>query len=852
MTVSFHLSIIVRSFFLTSLLFAAMFSVPYNNAIGSPDVKKNVCKDLESSDFDKYKKDKDIIKMSQKGLETIFKTNKAYELELQLTTLLSDGVIGKETLAWLKQFYVDYPAYAVDCDVPDAVMRSALHYAEIAEQHPDWKQTVTSPEFDGWIRNASNVGSINIRQIRRSGAAPMVNRLLNEYASRGAEGGGSADGANDETCSMLAEKQDIEQILVRLKDQDIYNRNGKNLTQELKRGLRAVFADNPDYKSEWEEHTVHLSTETLDTETGKWLERFCRDFSAYGSPDDVAESVVRSALHFAEIAAVHPDWKVVITNPAFNQWVRASDQEKHPENRQLRLSGSAPNIIALIDEYSDQPSDSAPSIIELIEQGKEVEEDKIKPLQLNTGEFGCARQWDRVVDKYFIVYGFYPFWMSVRDAENKASSNGEDSSEQTEDESQDNDSAAVDFSVLSRIGYFALELDDKGKIVDRGGHWTEEGGAERFIKKAHKYNSKVDVVIEATNWKEWNDSTNKRSVNSIRRLLDRTKPNAIIPDGITVYFPDFAGSEPEQHKKIVVFVKKLRKELGALGGEKRLFGGKKRLFLNILIDDGNPEYNDETRVSKPALLGGLKDEDEDEDILVGNQAVDLVLVLLHQPVTEKKKWLRLAIENEFRGEQRRDVLRKILPVISSNVHEGKPDERTLCNENNEDPYWQLQHDLTYFRDNFRGVALWPLPTSKLKVLKERLDCTFASDEKIGITIFRNIESWFRNVESWLCVFVCPNRYIFWIAFWFLSGLLILLALLAYWSCRIKNALTKRLYYILGILGGGASWIMISVALITCDPRVHEGELVILSMLVAILISSWVIYYIKTIKQGSLP
>ena len=132
----------------------------------------------------------------------------------------------------------------------------------------------------------------------------------------------------------------------------------------------------------------------------------------------------------------------------------------------------------------------------------------------------------------------------------------------------------------------------------------------------------------------------------------------------------------------------------------------------------------------------------------------------------------------------------------------------------------------------------------LDVLKERLVCTFAQSQAPGAGA-RVLETLVPD----LCVYVCPNRVEFFIAFAVLLGLLILLALLAYWSCRIRSMLAKRFLYLLAIVG---LLILLFVALITCDPVWNELEQEILGALVALLVASWLLYYFRRVKQGPLP
>ena len=990
---------------------------------------------------------KDQVFKIQEGLKTIFD---------KTTRDLSDGIIGEVTRESLKTFCREYPVFGTVEEFPDAVRRSVLHYLEIAAELPNWKQTITSPEFDAWVREPRDDGQIDTRQIRRSGAAPVVIRLLDEFASRGAEGGSPADGAYDKSCSRLLEKTVVDRELEEIQGLDRFKQK-KSTRIELQRGLEAVFAGSPEY-DDYDGKVEQMMF--------KWLERFCREYPVPGSPENVPRRVVESVLHYAEIAAARPHWRDVVTDPGFNQWVVSKGA---PENRPLRLSGSAPIVIELIAEYPREvippprdawpwagaanyyqlsaldlqrlndragflsqvddlvgkPFDTEAELNEAIgpiadllmvdserekflktirenkrtltigwrltkkslnrlryqltsptvtqgaanilqalgglenedfeskqklaqdvkarllvdggdagaadvqsgpppEPARRMTEAKIKavvkkvveaaeevtayeitakvvtilkqdplfvalsddelekltplrgvtyanprlytsavcnalttkddpkvvqavvdwarktgeakaPLEIHaTDDCGCAREWDSIRENRFTVYGFYPFWMSAVDG----------ASGQADGESQEKDAgAAVDFSVLSRIGYFALELDEKGNIADRR-LWTAKDGAERFIKTARRYRSKVDLVRHWHTWElpskeDQKNSNLKQAVDSISSMLDpkSTRPS-MLPDGVVLYFPDFPNHFGEtETDKISHLVTELRKKLNAGGQEKAP-------SLNILLDIGDLDgsrriddagkFEDNKRtIPEQKLLAGLK------GILVTDPAVDLMLVFLDQPVTEMKKRLRLAVENEFDGEERVRALRKILPVIPPNGHRVETSEQG--------PYRQLQHDLVYFRDNFRGVAFWPVPTARDKdpeELRKRLVSTFAQSKAPG-----DGAQVLKTLVPDFCVYVCPNRLAYQIAFFVLLGLLVLLALLASWSCRVRNALKKRFRY---LLTGVALLIAIFVALITCDPEWSDQELNILGGLVVLLIGSWLFHYIRKVKQGPLP
>jgi len=297
------------------------------------------------------REERDPRRELQRGLEAVFQDNPEFKDERENTPLLLDGIIGPETLRWLQGFCREFPFSGSPESVPDNVMRSALHYAEIAAKHQDWKQTVTGPEFNAWVGESPGDGQINTRQIRRSGTVPVVISLLGAFASRSVEGGRPRVGAYDESCRRLREEGVVNNVLNSFTDLDRFEEKGKNLREELERGLDEVFAGNPKYPSK-RERTSLLSDGPIGMKTGERLVQFCRDFPVSGPLENVPLRVVESALHYAEIAAARPDWREVLTDPRFNQWVQDPVPAGQTANRQLRLSGSAPIVIELIDEYA--------------------------------------------------------------------------------------------------------------------------------------------------------------------------------------------------------------------------------------------------------------------------------------------------------------------------------------------------------------------------------------------------------------------------------------------------------------------------------------------------------------------
>ncbi len=1162
---------------LGSMLFSFLLFGGGASAAGTGSVNCDVLQQTgkQSRIPSRYFAESDLGRKVQAGLAAIFTDDPSYQAQSKEKALLHDNRIGPVTRGWLKRLCIDYPVYGTADLVPGAVMESALHYAEIAQRHPDWQKTITTPEFEAWVQDSS--GEVDTRQLRRSGAAPVVIGLLDEFAGIRSETAATTHAVADESCELLL-GSGLQTHDPRL------SLKSRRIGKKVQQGLQAVFVGDPTYDSE-RGQTDLLFDGRVGGQTRRWMVRFCRDFQLAGSAESFPDNVVSSLLHYAEIAAVHPDWRAVVREEEFSQWiVQPVLKDDESGNRQLRLSGSAPIINELIAQYprgeapaadlgtssaecpeeiadesavyyqlseldgqrlqergeflgqveklvgkkfdaledldiaigptadrlsdkcmrrkflkaikggvnnptteyrltsesidrliaqltspgqtgkegdirfvanvisaleqlqdkgfpskrrlaqlirfkaqlalagttasptdvessppaaetqdeqaaeetnpsgpaeaagiEDEPegdkpegsrlkgfsfegekpeadggtattvaSDAAPATLESGEKSAKIDNlvrsvvaaaepkawpyeitdetvnalkgertfiplpesdlDKLKALQgvayasaelygtavtsvLGSGpdiqervqaivdqarKMGeadaqlvvratdycqCSRRWDSVGRNHFSVYGFYPSWLSAAGTEKRVqgasdgfpSQNGEALPEQEQARG-----LSLDFGIFTRLGYFALELNKDGKILDRK-HWSEARGARRFIRMAHKYLTKVDLVIEARYWQSWGQTEQAQAVAEILSLLEpdsREFKRGLIADGITVYFPGFEGSRPQQHKRIVDFLTQLHGKIrlveedqrNSLSGylDKQLSDWDNRLSLNILVSAANldlyPMEPDTKSSGNPKFLGDLK------DVLVGDeQIVDLVLVLLGQPVVDVRKKLRLTLENEFQGEDHINVLRKIVPVIPPNGHKAQ-DQQVINSKwgSADDPYQQLQHDLFYFRDNFRGVAFWPA----IPVMNGEQDLVQAGEvnERL-ITVFSQSDE--QGEGGWIdeltgqdpCVFVCPNRWYLKVVFFVLLGGLVLFALLAYWSCSIRTLLMKN---VLPVLAFVALLILIFVAFITCVPTWQDHQTMILMSLLMVIIGFSLFYYIRKVKQGPLP
>ncbi len=414
-------------------------------------------------------------------------------------------------------------------------------------------------------------------------------------------------------------------------------------------------------------------------------------------------------------------------------------------------------------------------------------------IALDGSDCGCVRTMSG------ITYGFYPAWMVSLD-ENAAAQ-------------------LIDFSTLSRIGYYGVLLDEKGAVVGSE-LWDAGDNATNFIATAQKYGTKADLVFFSDRWQQWSDTTiEDAQLAIIQKITAQTSARL---DGVTIYFDGFRDYKFARIK-INKFVKGLNEKLGEISSNV--------IALNLMIDLEPSSLNsNETLLSdiKTAILG-----ENENDV----PYVDSIITFLEQPTTDTKKLLRAIIEDEFKGIDRRNVFRKIIPVLTPSGH------YPIATEAHD----QFYDDLVYFQDNFAGIGFWPLPLATdtdSEMVKEKIIEVFYKSEDDDF-LKENADKYLPQ----LCQFSCPNRLYFRIAFGVLVGLFMLYGVVAFWNYSLRRQFSKKIKYF-----SLAALLLVAIFLMSlvCDPywsmRADNLALGLLFFVVAFVL--W--RYISRMKQGPLP
>jgi hypothetical protein len=418
------------------------------------------------------------------------------------------------------------------------------------------------------------------------------------------------------------------------------------------------------------------------------------------------------------------------------------------------------------------------------------------------------------------VYGFYPYWLA-------------------------GGNQYIDFSVTTRVGFYALDFDDSGSIPNASWWSGQDIG---FIREAQTYGSKVDLVLYRNDWETWGRRSASAKAEAFNKLADNIDAllNAPMPgllqglkpyvslglstrpvmgDGVTLFFDNYPNDN-ESVEAFGQFIGHLGKMLDKRGHDQ---------YVNIMFrssEIGKGIYGYRRLLAYlQALSGG------------DGYARGLFIVQLREPTTHDKKQLRANIEDSrpgsgsdgdadaggsaqaagnvpedeaqaLHGEERVKVLRSIVMVIGS---DGRDEH-------------QLNDDVIYAKDTYGGIGFWPLPVAGKPELAAQLPVNKALHSKYMADGSELAESALN-----VCKIVCPNRWLFRLAWGVFFLALLASAALYIHDCTVRTLLDN---YFLHYVGGAViPFVLLTLALLACDPgweKISRGHGVLIFVLTAVI------------------
>ena len=463
---------------------------------------------------------------------------------------------------------------------------------------------------------------------------------------------------------------------------------------------------------------------------------------------------------------------------------------------------------------------------------------------------GCALRRDN----NGLVYAFHPFWKWPL--------------------STDDDAPVpmLDFAYIDRIAFDGVVMEYKPAaeneaekfVIRNARHW--ELAAQKFVKTAHRFEAKADLAIRIRGWQQWQEEESEGYAAEVSSLLNKyssiqkslpSSSYSDVPDGITLIFESSGATGSAL--AATQFLTSLREQLAehqeiTIGFDIDLNNAEPLRTLSEFSDSllADPETK---HTGKTSLLGRtlLSFTGSDRDSKKEDQppAVDRILVFLERPTTDTKKTFRQLIEEmpDFRGSNRRDLFRKIVPIVSPSGNRALGRRGRDNKIRGVNSYGQFQDDLVYFRDNFGGIGFWPAP---YMIDKEDAYVTGLNESirrEFNVPLYATVFNMrFAPLDTTLnqsltpaCRYICPHRNaLYTIIFWL--GVVIAIILIVGLFTGMKPVVRRAIPY------GFAVIIGILTAILVCS----KSALILAPVLIAITAVLWKSYSVAIQPDSPIP
>lgn len=483
---------------------------------------------------------------------------------------------------------------------------------------------------------------------------------------------------------------------------------------------------------------------------------------------------------------------------------------------------------------------------------------------LGAADCGCVPKRPPTAE----IYGFYPFWYApLKDA--PAPPEGEEAA-------PDSTLQLVDFGLISRLAFYGMELAYTNPQADAANRnldlkhedrWIE--ARRDFVNSAHRHRARVDVAFDLRDWSSWSAREIDQATTKIARQLQAferfpttslsdiraalpTFFDPTYPDGVTLIFEGYAGKTLSDLnvQNLVDIVEAVHEKLPQPDHQQ----------VNVAVDYAmvdvpgtQPVLSDlrELLLTGRSLAQKRADGVDAGQISTREQSeteiVHKILIFLERPTTETKKTLRARMDrSNFRGKERSEILRSILPILPPGGHEFVF-QRQQANENKSEEaqkFSQFIDDVIYFEDNFSGIGFWPVPQLDNPEFPAIRDALVLDWNQSNLPAHLSA---FSAPVAQVCIWACPNRAYIAFAAAALFAAVLILTLRSFYS-GVINQLAFRLGVVW--IGMGAVIFMLFV-LDVCD---HEAFWPGIFMIWLIAILALIIGYnfVQRVKNGPKP
>ncbi len=465
------------------------------------------------------------------------------------------------------------------------------------------------------------------------------------------------------------------------------------------------------------------------------------------------------------------------------------------------------------------------------------------------------------------VYAFYPFWLLPKLAlpGDDPAQDADETSESAEDGTDEKADTPeplhqVDFGLVSRIAFYGLEFaygnpeaaaDERIIRLDHQARWIE--ARRDFVNAAHLHRAKADLAITLTGWDQWSSTEIETVADKIVDLsapFSRVKDggfrgfiaafptifDAPRPDGVTLIFRGYTGVDGQGESAL-----KLRTMVARVAAKLKDRGQSVNLGLDLeltgiasdsgLMSDLRSILVDASQLPTPNAAGGTTATSASRSSSDTPPPVDKILVFMERPTTNTKKLMRARMERgDYKGVERTEVLRRILPVVPPGGHRDvlqnsrAVDASTATTEE----FSQFYDDIVYFQDNFAGIGFWPAPDP---VNPDMPQMQAIMDNLLILPGIPSVLAPFEQDIARACTWICPNRAYLGTA----AALLALLTGLIIWR-SFYSGLADAIAFRLGAVWIGTGAVAAILAALTlCDPAAVIAPVAFVALILGLLL-----------------
>jgi len=842
-----------------------MITITSTQAQGITDTKLEKCNTiLNNIANDNFVRDQMFGQLVQSKLHAIYQQNSQYQASYLATSdYLKDGKYGRVTQRWLAHFCHEFalPTTLSNQQFVEQLLVSLITIADMTQTYSDWRVTIYTPPFNNWA-SAQNIACE--QELSCYGSPSEIHVLLDKYYLQ-------------QYVTQVSERAPIMPFFYQITSDDLAY---FTMLNETLSELQALIGQTFESKSAINNQLYPL-LKVLIPQPLNYLDELIEvsddtdektDESAFKATDGNDEALNNETGKEEGIAATSPVLSYKITPQKLHNLYRQLSIDSLTKDQLTQLATVQDIVftqaylleVALTMQGMAELSPLAKALI--LSRAKKMGMIKNKtalPYQWQAIEnCGCAAYIANAQDVSKLYYAFAPSWMP--------------------------DNQRVDFSKLTRVGYFSASVIEDSYGVNRlvpPLNWRNQQPYSNFVHLAHQHKVKVDLVV--SNLRETlkgispNEEFNEPLVNDIHKqvtaplndyLLEHVKPllsfgtspSRTMADGVTLNF-ELTNNNKTQQDEFKSFIKLLKERLNQSSKQSLLKlpplsndlsqAVTKTLSPEITaaLSSGSSlntaSFNDQYYLN---MMVPAKQVLANEGFYTLENLIAIaphinVFIMVFEPQTMSITDNIAATDDDATSENDTLALMKALREKMTDKKYSNEIELLynkmvplLATKMNESVDKSAQYIEQYTRWNYLGEAYWTLPTN---------NSDDVLNQDVIMTELKKLEfnKALDNTASWVCDYLCPQRWLYRAALFTLFIATLFYVMLSVWFYQLRIIL--KTWYFIAYNAGVVVFLMM---VFSCDPFWKEYRGFMLVLFALFTIGLGFIRRLMREKVGELP